>query len=156
MIFIFFYRNKLFLMNFVENTKFDFELKENSTSDQILKKRIPGLHILADFYDCVCEKKYFFDDTLLKNTMLSFVEKSKLHSVGSFFHKFDKGGVTGIIALSESHLSVHTWPETNYVTVDIFVCSYSSDNRPKAKIVYKNLCEIFLPQKKTVKYVDRS
>ncbi len=121
MIFLYFCGNKLFLMTFTDNTKFNFESKENLTFDQTQKKKIPGLHILADFYDCICEKKYFFDDMLLKNTLLSFVEKSKLHSVGNFFHKFDAGGVTGIIALSESHLSVHTWPEINFVTVDILI-----------------------------------
>ena len=38
-----------------------------------------------------------------------------------------------MIVLAESHMSLHTWPEKKYVTLDVYVCSYTQDNREKAK-----------------------
>ena len=38
------------------------------------------------------------------------------------FHRFEPVGVTGVIVLSESHLSIHTWPETGYAAVDFYTC----------------------------------
>lgn len=38
-------------------------------------------------------------------------------------HKFEPQGVTGVVLLAESHMSIHTWPETQYAAIDIFVCS---------------------------------
>ena len=38
------------------------------------------------------------------------------------FHEFEPQGVTGVIVLSESHLSIHTWPETGYAAVDFYTC----------------------------------
>ena len=53
-----------------------------------------------------------------------------LTEVGKFFHQFDgEGGVTGMIVLAESHMSLHTWPEKKYVTLDVYVCSFTQDNR---------------------------
>jgi S-adenosylmethionine decarboxylase len=38
------------------------------------------------------------------------------------FHRFRPMGVSGVVVISESHLSVHTWPEVGYVALDIFTC----------------------------------
>ena len=45
------------------------------------------------------------------------------------FHRFNPGGVSGVVVISESHLSVHTWPELRYVALDIFTCG--QDARPE-------------------------
>jgi S-adenosylmethionine decarboxylase len=42
------------------------------------------------------------------------------------FHRFNPNGVSGVIVISESHLSVHTWPEVGYVALDIFTCGDSA------------------------------
>ena len=42
-------------------------------------------------------------------------------------HQFDRGGVTAVALLSESHLSVHTWPEHGYAAADIFTCGDRTD-----------------------------
>src|SRR5438128_11182404 len=38
------------------------------------------------------------------------------------FHRFDPNGVSGVVVISESHMSLHTWPEVGYVALDIFTC----------------------------------
>jgi S-adenosylmethionine/arginine decarboxylase-like enzyme len=50
-----------------------------------------------------------------------------------------------VIALAESHISIHTWPEKEYVSLDIFVCNFYEDNSLKAKKIYKNLIDFFKP-----------
>lgn len=50
------------------------------------------------------------------------------------FHRFSPNGVSGVIVISESHLSVHTWPEYGYVALDIFTCG--SDAKPEAAVEY--------------------
>ena len=42
--------------------------------------------------------------------------------VGDTFHHFSPQGVSGSLVIAESHLSVHTWPETGYVALDIYTC----------------------------------
>ncbi|MBI3998398.1 MAG: adenosylmethionine decarboxylase [Armatimonadetes bacterium] len=50
------------------------------------------------------------------------------------FHRFSPNGVSGVIVISESHLSVHTWPEYGYVALDIFTCG--DDAKPEAAVEY--------------------
>ena len=119
-------------------------------------KATPGLHLIADFYDCSCNHKIFTDPKFLENTCSSFVNNVGLTEVGKFFHQFDgEGGVTGMIVLAESHMSLHTWPEKKYVTLDVYVCSYTQDNREKAKKLYKALEDLFQPSNKNYKEIDR-
>jgi len=48
------------------------------------------------------------------------------------FHRFPPSGVSGVVVISESHLSVHTWPEHGYVALDIFTCG--DDAKPEAAV----------------------
>ena len=54
--------------------------------------------------------------------MISAALESGATIVGKSFHKFSPMGVTGILSISESHISVHTWPELGYAAADIFTC----------------------------------
>ena len=55
------------------------------------------------------------------------------------FHKFEPRGVTGIVAIAESHLSIHTWPEFSYAAVDIFTCGENFDPTEAAKLIIADL-----------------
>lgn len=48
------------------------------------------------------------------------------------FHRFSPNGVSGVVVISESHLSVHTWPEAGYVALDIFTCGENA--KPEAAV----------------------
>ena len=79
-----------------------------------------GRHILAEIYGC---------DTSILNDK-SFIEKSMVGAAIAAgaevrevaFHKFSPQGVSGVVVISESHLSIHTWPELGYAAVDVFTC----------------------------------
>ena len=56
------------------------------------------------------------------------------------------GGVTGAVLLAESHLSIHTWPETGNVTIDVYVCNFSGDNSAKAQALMDGVVAAYAPQ----------
>ncbi|MGZ3236961.1 MAG: adenosylmethionine decarboxylase [Burkholderiaceae bacterium] len=87
-----------------------------------------GLHVLADFYGVSSEKLMDVDtiDRLLRHGAET-VGATILHS---HFHTFGPGqGVTGVLLLAESHISIHTWPEFNFAAADIFMCGNTEPQR---------------------------
>ena len=79
-----------------------------------------GNHLLLELYGCNREK--LNDELYLRcqlNTAAKLAEASVLNIVSN---KFEPCGVTAIALLAESHLSIHTWPESQYSAIDIFTC----------------------------------
>ena len=79
-----------------------------------------GLHLLLELKDC---NPQLLDD--LDYTRESLIQTAKqlgAHVVGESFHQFSPQGVTGILSIAESHISIHTWPEFGYAAADIFTC----------------------------------
>ena len=79
-----------------------------------------GNHILLELYGCNREK--LNDELYLRcqlNSAAKLAEASVLNIVSN---KFEPCGVTAIALLAESHLSIHTWPESQYSAIDIFTC----------------------------------
>jgi len=77
-------------------------------------------HLLIELNDCSSE---LLDD--LNGIRTALIETTKIMGVtivGETFHRFSPYGVTGVLAIAESHICVHTWPEHNYAAVDIFTC----------------------------------
>ncbi len=74
------------------------------------------------------------------------INRSGLTILGDLFHEFVGGGVTGTVVLAESHLAVHTWPELQSVTLDVYVCNYTQDNSAKARQVVADLMELYRPE----------
>lgn len=80
-----------------------------------------GKHVILDCYGC--DEQSIKDQTFIEAILCQAAETAGATVLHTYFHKFDKGeGVTGVIALSESHISIHTWPEYNYMAIDIFMC----------------------------------
>jgi S-adenosylmethionine decarboxylase len=73
--------------------------------------------------------------TAVQDVLETACKKGNMTVLNRFFHKFNPQGVTGIIALAESHLSIHTWPEDNYAAIDIFVCGDANPEEALQHIV---------------------
>lgn len=115
-----------------------------------------GLHLIGDLYECQEGMAYFCDAQALRALCLRLVNEAELSVVGDFFHQFGAdGGVTGTVVLAESHLAIHTWPEKRYVTLDVYVCNYTHDNRPKARRLFDSLLAVFRPANPRLHTVDR-
>ncbi len=62
------------------------------------------------------------------NFMNQILTEHQLVEVGKVFHEFTGGGFTAVHCLTESHIAIHTWPEFQLVTFDVFLCNYERDN----------------------------
>ena len=79
-----------------------------------------GNQLILELYDCPA---HILDDPeQVAQTMLAAVEASGATVIQPFFHQFAPQGVSGVVVISESHFSIHTWPEYGYAALDIFTC----------------------------------
>ena len=78
-------------------------------------------HSLLEFYNC--DRSSIKHATLLKELLSDAVLAGGGTIVKSVFHNFSPYGVSGVIIITESHVTIHTWPEHAYAAVDIFSCS---------------------------------
>jgi len=85
--------------------------------------KIIGKTLMADLKNCNKLKNYVTLDSI-KELMLEVAKKHNLTVVNTSFHHFEGGGngITAALILAESHLIIHTYPEYNYVALDIFLC----------------------------------
>jgi len=100
-----------------------------------------GIHVLGTLHGC--PRELLEKVAVVRKIMLETVQEASFHSVGESFHQFKPVGVTGVCVLSESHFSVHTWPEKNLVTVDIFTCGEEGN----AENGFALLCKKLRPEK---------
>jgi S-adenosylmethionine decarboxylase len=119
-----------------------------------------GLHLTADLSDCQCESSWFTDADRLGEACIQAVSLAGLQAVAQLFHTFpaskgSAGGVTATVLLAESHLCVHTWPEKNAVTLDVYVCNYGGDHSEKARALMASLMQLFKPGKAAVNALER-
>ncbi|NTV93964.1 MAG: adenosylmethionine decarboxylase [Thiobacillus sp.] len=95
----------------------------------------PGLHLLIDFWGAHQPTGLDQVETLLRAAAEACgarVLEVRLHGFG------DGGGITGVAILAESHISLHTWPERDFIALDIFLCG-DRDTAPALKILKDGL-----------------
>lgn len=120
-----------------------------------------GTHLTADLSGCRTEHPWMTDAESLRRACEASIAEVGLTSVGQCFHQFQPhaghqgAGVTGVILLAESHLAVHTWPEHETVTIDIYVCHLLHDNRQKAERALQRLIDGFAPRHSHVQLIER-
>ncbi|MDH5719129.1 MAG: adenosylmethionine decarboxylase [Spirochaetia bacterium] len=114
-----------------------------------------GIHILAEFYDCKSGRNEMLQADRLEIFCHEKVKDVELTEVGRIFYQFPESGVTGTILLAESHVAIHTWPEKDYLSLDIFVCNVTCDNSEKARKLYDYFANLFQPEKVNYQEVER-
>ena len=81
--------------------------------------KFAGMHLLVDLW----EAKNLGDPALIDRTICEAALAAGATILHSHFHHFSpNGGVSGVVVLAESHISIHTWPERNFAAIDIFMC----------------------------------
>lgn len=116
---------------------------------------VNGTYLLAEWYGCDVSTGCLSTAQSLRETCLAATRHSGLHVVGDVFHQFEPQGVTGTVLLAESHLAIHTWPESGFVTLDVYVCNYMQDNTHKAFTLYSVLKDHFKPRREKFSQVQR-
>lgn len=89
-----------------------------------------GVHLLAEFWGAAAIQ----DPERLKELLHDAAQAGRSTIISEAFHAFSPHGITGFVLLAESHLALHTWPELDYMAVDIFTCGDVADGR--AAIAY--------------------
>jgi S-adenosylmethionine decarboxylase proenzyme len=114
-----------------------------------------GIHLLGEWYGCPADTPEFTTAQALRAACRKAVEAAGLTIVGDNFFQFEPQGVTGTVLLAESHLAVHTWPEAGFVTVDVYVCNYTTDNTAKAERVFRELETVLKPARARFQSIHR-
>ena len=79
-----------------------------------------GRHLLAEYRGC--DAAILNDEAQIEALMQAAAKAAGATVLLTAFRRFEPHGVTGVVVVSESHLSIHTWPEANYAAVDVFTC----------------------------------
>lgn len=107
------------------------ELTNNKYSKTSKIQNVPiiptlGKHIIVELSGCLEET--INDLSKVEALMNEAAKKANATIIKSVFHKFSPVGVSGVVVISESHLSIHTWPELGYAAIDIYTCG--SNTKP--------------------------
>lgn len=103
--------------------------------------------MLADFWS----GKIIEDPRKLEKILIRAARKAKNTPLEINIHKFSPQGMTGVLLLAESHIAFHSWPEINYVGIDIFTCG----NKAMPYKALEYLKKEFKPRKIIVKEIKR-
>ena len=119
-----------------------------------------GLHLTADLRGCRCELAWLTDADRLLAACVQRVQTSGLQAVAQLGHRFTDtpqgpGGVTATVLLAESHLCVHTWPESRSVSLDVYVCNFGADHSARAQQLMDALLALFEPDEALRRAVER-
>ncbi len=79
-----------------------------------------GRHLLLELFDCDLDAINNLD--AVKGALVEAARRAQATIVDVVFHEFNPFGISGVVVIAESHLSIHTWPEYRYAAVDIFSC----------------------------------
>ncbi len=95
-----------------------------------------GRHLIVEYYHC--DRPLLDDVERLSAAMRAAAAVVGATVVGEAYHAYEPQGVSGVLLIAESHLSLHTWPEARYVAVDLFTCG-GLDPRPALSSLYRAL-----------------
>jgi len=134
-------------------------------------RTMQGLHLTADLRGCAADAPAMTEPAALRAACLAAVDAVGLRAVGELFHRFDPApgaplsspspgaqhppGVTGVVLLAESHLAVHTWPELDAVTLDVYVCNFGGDHSAQAEALLQRLVAVFAPADAAIERLQR-
>ena len=94
-------------------------------------------HLLLELK--ICNEEVLDDLDFLKDCLNEAAIQSGATVVGESFYHFSPHGVSGVVNIAESHISIHTWPEYKYAAVDVFTCGEDVDPGKAVKLIIERL-----------------
>ena len=107
-------------------------------------------HLLLELYRCDCEK--LNDESFLRCTLNRAAKLANATVLDLISNKFEPQGVTAIALLAESHISIHTWPESSYSAVDIFTCGQNM----MPELASQYLIESLMAKEYSLRVIERN
>ncbi len=111
------------------------------------EKEYAGIHLIVEFW----HGQIIEDPKKIKQILIKAVKEAKSTPLEIIVHKFTPQGLTGVVLLAESHIAIHTWPEIDYLAIDIFTCGQKA--LPDKALDY--LKKVFKPKKIVIKKIKR-
>jgi len=96
-----------------------------------------GRHLLLELK--ICNEEVLNDLSFLRDCLNEAAVQSGATVVGESFCHFSPQGVSGVVNIAESHISIHTWPEYKYAAVDVFTCGDDVDPEKAARLITEKL-----------------
>ena len=107
-----------------------------------------GQHLLAEYRGC--DRELLDDLPAIERLLRRAAELAGTTIVAAVFHPFSPQGVTGVVVVEESHLSIHTWPEHGYAAVDFYTCGECHPER-----AHDYLCQELCAEQSEVMVIER-
>jgi len=114
---------------------------------KLKKQNSLGIHLIADFWF----GKKIETPKELEKILIKAAKKSGNVPLNFSYHKFNPQGITGVLLLAESHITFHSWPEFDYLGIDIFSCGKKA--KPEEGLKY--LKKILKPKKVEIFLIER-
>ncbi|WP_299080444.1 adenosylmethionine decarboxylase [uncultured Fretibacterium sp.] len=95
-----------------------------------------GVHFIVEASGC---GEVITDVVRLQDILVEAAKQANAQVWSVSFNRFPPNGVSGVVVISESHLSVHTWPEVNYMALDIYTCGANSKPFKAVEYVLKTV-----------------
>jgi S-adenosylmethionine decarboxylase len=96
-----------------------------------------GKHCILELYDC--DSSRLDDEAFLRDTITTAAKRAGATLLNLITHRFEPQGVTGLALLAESHISIHTWPESGYAAVDVFTCGDHTMPEKACQVLWEEL-----------------
>ncbi len=96
-----------------------------------------GTHVILDLDGC--PELLLADTVEIRRKLKQAAERAGATIVGEAFHEFDPPGVSGVLLIAESHLSVHTWPSLGRAALDVYTCGKKFDAIRAADLLVRSL-----------------
>ena len=94
----------------------------------------PGTHLIATLK--TSNHQLLIQYAEFSDLVNQLIVKHGLQKLGEVYHNFSPAGFTGIVCLSESHLSIHTWPEHGIINIDIYLSNFLRTNDGTVQCLY--------------------
>lgn len=114
-----------------------------------------GYHYLIELYGC--NYNIINNKKKIKNISKETAKIANATIIKPFFHKFRPYGVSGVVVIAESHITIHTWPEYKYCAADFFTCSAKMKTDESIEYLVKELeAEKWFIEKRERGYIDET
>lgn len=101
----------------------------------------PGAHIIASLH--TLSASLLQHSAPVSQLLDELIRKYQLQKLGEVYHDFPEGGFTAVVCLSESHISLHSWPEYNLVNIDIYLSNFKRTNDGTVQEIYAAIINFF-------------
>ncbi|HEX2607988.1 MAG TPA: S-adenosylmethionine decarboxylase [Flavisolibacter sp.] len=113
----------------------------------------PGTHLIATLL--TSQIQLIESYIAFKERTDELIECYSLQKLGEVYHNFSPSGFTGVVCLSESHLSIHTWPEHGRVNIDIYLSNYLRENDGTVQGLYDAILNFLNASTASIQYLKR-